>query len=120
MMPLGDDNSLRRHIPIVNYLLIAMNVLVFFLELSGGETFVKNWSFIPSRFLSAPAENIPTIFTSMFMHAGFAHLFGNMLYLWIFGDNVEDLFGKIKYLFFYLTCGVAAVFSQLLVDPHST
>lgn len=120
MMPLGDDNSLRRSVPIVNYLLIAINVLVFLLEMVGGEQFVTNWSFIPSRFLSNPIANIPTIFTSMFMHAGLAHIFGNMLYLWIFGDNVEDYFGKLKYLFFYLICGVAATFSQLLVDPHST
>ncbi len=119
MMPMGDDNSEIRTIPVVTYALIVLNVLFFLLELSQGESFIMNWSFIPSHFLSNPIANIPTIFTSMFMHAGFAHLFGNMLYLWIFGDNLEDHFGKIKYLIFYLICGIAATFAQLVLNPTS-
>lgn len=119
MMPMGDDNSEIRTIPIVTYTLIVLNVLFFFLELSQGESFIVNWSFTPSHFISNPIANIPTIFTSMFMHAGWAHLSGNMLYLWIFGDNLEDRFGKIKYLVFYLLCGVAATFAQLLLNPTS-
>lgn len=119
MMPIGDDNSLRQSKPVVTYALIALNLLVFFLEIQGGEPFIMKWAFIPSRFLANPLAEIPTVFSSMFMHAGVAHLGGNMLYLWIFGDNVEDSFGKTKYLIFYLVSGVAAVFSQLFVDTAS-
>jgi len=120
MIPIGDDNSLRKTTPVVTYVLIALNVLFFFFELSGGEEFVKQWAFIPSRFLAHPAADFPTIFTAMFMHAGFGHLIGNMVYLWIFGDNVEDALGKLPYTIFYIVCGIAATFSQMLFDPSST
>lgn len=119
MMPVGDDNSQRKTFPYVTYSLIALNVIMFFIELSGGEAFIMDWAFIPSRFLSNPAGEFPTIFSSMFMHAGWAHLFGNMLYLWIFGDNVEDRLGKIKYLLFYLFCGIVATFAQMIFNPGS-
>ncbi len=117
MMPVGDDNSDRKSVPIVTYALIIVNILFFLLELAGGEAFITEWAFVPSRFISNPIANIPTIFSAMFMHAGFAHLFGNMLYLWIFGDNVEDNFGKVTYLIFYLLCGIAATFAQLFLNP---
>ena len=120
MMPIGDDNSTRKTLPIVTYTLIILNILVFFLEISGGENFVMKWAFTPSRFLANPLGDSPTLFTSMFMHAGFAHLFGNMLYLWIFGDNVEDRFGKVPFLLFYLLCGLAATFAQLAFIPNSS
>lgn len=120
MIPIGDDNSLSKTTPIVTYALIALNILFFFLEMSGGEEFVMKWAFIPSRFLSHPAADSITIFTSMFMHAGIGHLAGNMLYLWIFGDNIEDRMGKIPYLLFYLICGIAATFSQLAFTPDSS
>jgi membrane associated rhomboid family serine protease len=120
MIPIGDDNSTRKTTPIVTYALILLNVFFFLIELSSGEIFVTNWAFIPSRFLANPASNFPTIFTSMFMHACIAHLVGNMLYLWIFGDNVEDRFGKVKYLLLYLICGVGATFSQLWFNPTSS
>jgi membrane associated rhomboid family serine protease len=116
MMPLGDDNTGRKSVPIVTYLLIAINVIVFLLEMSGGEEFIMRWSFVPSRFAANPVGDSVTILTSMFMHGGAFHLFGNMLYLWIFGDNVEDRFGKIPFLLFYLICGVAATFSQFVSD----
>jgi len=119
MIPLGDDNSLRRSFPVVTYLLIALNIIFFLFELAGGEEFVRKWAFVPNRFIAHPLENIPTIFTSMFMHAGWGHLIGNMIYLWIFGDNVEDRFGKLKYIFFYIVCGIAASFSQLLFTVTS-
>ncbi len=108
MLPIGDDNSSRRTFPIITYALIAVNLLFFFFELAGGDAFIISWSFVPKRFLSNPAAEFITIFTSMFMHAGWVHILGNMLYLWIFGDNVEDRFGHFKYLLFYLACGVAA------------
>src|SRR6185436_13997284 len=113
MFTIGDDNSGERTFPIVTYTLIALNVLFFFVELSGGDPFVKQWAFVPSRFLAHPSAEFPTLFTSMFMHAGWVHLGGNMLYLWIFGDNVEDRFGHIKFTIFYVLCGLAATFAQL-------
>jgi membrane associated rhomboid family serine protease len=119
VIPLGDDNSLRKSTPVITYLLILVNILVFFLELGGGEEFIMKWAFIPSHFIADPSANFPTLFTAMFMHAGWGHLIGNMLYLWIFGDNVEDQFGRIKFLVFYLVCGVVATLAQLFFDPHS-
>lgn len=120
MIPLNDDNSKRLSTPVVTYALILINVLVFFLEISGGEAFILRWSFIPSEFLLNPVNNLPNFFTSMFMHAGWGHLLGNMLYLWIFGDNVEDTFGKVKYIIFYLLSGLAATFLQLFFNPGSS
>ena len=119
-MPLGDDNTGRRATPIVTYALIALNVIVFFLEMSGGEAFIQQWSFVPARFLASPLTQFVTIFSSMFMHAGTVHLGGNMLYLWIFGDNVEDNFGAVKYLIFYLLSGIGATLLQLFFSMDST
>jgi membrane associated rhomboid family serine protease len=120
MIPIGDDNSARRITPVVTYVLIALNVLVFFLELNNGEAFIQRWAFIPARFLENPAGDFVTLFTSMFMHAGWAHLLGNMLYLWIFGDNVEDRLGHGLYFVFYILCGLAATFAQLAISLGSS
>lgn len=119
MLPIGDDNSGRRIVPLVTYALIVLNVLFFLVEMSGGDAFIMKWAFVPSRFLANPVADFPTLFTSMFMHAGWVHLGGNMLYLWIFGDNVEDRFGHLKFLIFYLLCGLAATFAQMAVNPGS-
>src|ERR1044072_83688 len=119
MFPIGDDNTGRRTVPVVTYTLVALNILFFFVELSGGEVFIEKWAFVPNRFLANPAGDFPTLFTSMFMHAGWLHLGGNMLYLWIFGDNVEDSFGHIKFLIFYLLCGIAATLAQLAFSASS-
>lgn len=119
MLPIGDDDSARRTFPWVTIGLILLNVLFFFVELSGGDPFVAQWSFVPTRFLANPSGEFVTIFTSMFMHAGWVHLGGNMLYLWIFGDNVEDNFGHLKFLIFYLLCGLAATFAQLMFSLNS-
>jgi membrane associated rhomboid family serine protease len=119
MFPVGDDNSQERTVPVVTFALIALNVLFFLVELSGGDQFIKDWAFIPARFSAHPETNVVTIFTSMFMHGGWVHLFGNMLFLWIFGDNVEDRFGHVKFLVFYLLAGIAAAFSQYAVSPES-
>ena len=120
MLPLGDDNTGRRITPIVTYVLIAINVLVFFLELNNGEEFVQRWAFVPTRFLADPAGDFVTLFTSMFLHAGWAHLLGNMLYLWIFGDNVEDRFGHGLFFMFYVLSGLAATFAQLAISLGSS
>jgi len=119
MLPIGDDNSARRTVPLVTYALIVLNALFFFLELSGGDAFIMKWAFVPSRFLANPGGDFLTLFSSMFMHAGWLHLGGNMLYLWIFGDNVEDRFGHAKFTIFYLVCGLAATFAQLAFSMES-
>jgi membrane associated rhomboid family serine protease len=97
--------------------LIATNVAVFLYQWSLGEqigtAFIFDWGLIPADFTLA------TMFTSMFLHGGFLHAGGNMLYLWIFGDNVEDRFGPGRFLFFYLACGTAAALGQTLISPGS-
>ena len=120
MMPIGDDNRFRRSTPVITYGLIALNALMFIVELNSGEAFIMRWAFVPSRFLADPAGDFPTLFTSMFMHAGWVHLIGNMLYLYIFGDNVEDRFGQLNFLLFYLFCGLGATFAQLAFNPDSS
>ncbi len=120
MLPLGDDNSARRITPVVTYVLIALNALVFLLELNNGNAFIERWAFVPTRFLADPVGEIPTLFTSMFMHAGWLHLLGNMLYLWIFGDNVEDRLGHGMYTVFYILCGLGATFAQLAFSLGSS
>jgi len=120
MLPLGDDDSARRTVPVVTYALIAINVLFFLVELSAGDAFINRWSVVPRQLLANPVAEFITIFTAMFMHAGWLHLGGNMLYLWIFGDNVEDRLGHAKFLIVYLLCGIAATYAQVLFNPNST
>jgi membrane associated rhomboid family serine protease len=119
MLPIGDDDSSRKTIPWVTYGLVVLNVLFFILELSSGDAFIDKWAFVPSRFLANPMGDLLTLFSSLFMHAGWVHLGGNMLYLWIFGDNVEDRFGHIPFIIFYLLCGLAATFAQLAFNAGS-
>jgi rhomboid family protein len=150
MMPIGDDNSDRTITPLVNYLLIAMNVavFVFFQGLGSNEKFTYAFSTVPAeiatgRDVATPVtikdpvsgdvagtvnlEPTPipvylTLLTSMFMHGGIAHIFGNMLYLWIFGDNLENSMGHLRYLLFYLACGILAglshVFTTIVVGGN--
>ncbi len=122
MIPIRDQIPTRR-VPIINYLLIAANILMFvFMWLAGPsqEALVYQFAMIPSNFANGvDPGDIFDIFTSMFMHAGLAHIAGNMLYLWIFGDNVEDRLGHVKYLAFYLLGGVAASLAHLLTNPAS-
>src|SRR3954463_12777143 len=89
-----------------------------------GDAFVLRWAFTPARLAAFLSGNeslqvLLTIFSAMFMHGGIAHILGNMLFLWIFGDNVEDQFGHLRYLAFYLICGIVATFTQYGVDPRS-
>ena len=119
MFPIGDDDSASKTFPVVTYALIALNVLFFFVELSGGDAFIEKWAFVPARFLANPVGDSLTLFTAMFMHAGWAHLGGNMLYLYIFGNNVENRFGHVKFIIFYLLCGLAATFTQLAFSAGS-
>jgi membrane associated rhomboid family serine protease len=120
MIPLGDDNSARRVMPLVTSALVALNLAFFLAELNGGESFIQHWAFVPRRFLADPAGDFATLFTSMFMHGGWLHLLGNMLYLWIFGDNVEDRYGHGPFVVFYLVCGLAATAAQTIAGPGSS
>jgi membrane associated rhomboid family serine protease len=117
LLPLRDRLP-TRSFPFVNYALIAANVVVFFLERTGGVS--ADFTYLPARLFVDPLFGIETLFTSMFMHASLGHIAGNMLYLWIFGDNVEDAMGHVQYLLFYLVGGVCAAAAQTAIDPLST
>ena len=120
MLPIGDDNTGRRSIPYMTYLIIAACFIVFLIEMSQGDAFVTAFSVIPANLIANPAGQFYTIFTAMFMHASWLHILGNMLFLWIFGDNIEDRFGHGKYLLFYLLCGFVATLAQVFAAPTST
>jgi len=144
MFPIGDDNSDRNITPFINYLLIAVNVLVFFFFQGAGanERFTYAFSTVPREIVSGEDVTTPdrevqdpvsgdrfrapglqptpvpvylTLLTAVFMHGGIMHLFGNMLYLWIFGDNLEGAMGHGRYLGFYLLCGLAASLAHVFV-----
>jgi membrane associated rhomboid family serine protease len=123
MFPIRDHNPSERT-PYVTYALIAINVIVFltYLPMLGDEArlgaFFLRWALIPARL--AAGEGYATLVTSMFLHGGLLHLAGNMLFLWIFGDNLEDAFGHLKFLGFYLAGGIAATLAQVLSAPNST
>ena len=128
MFPLRDDNPIQR-IPFVTVILIAVNVVVFiyeFIQPDQGQRVVMQFGFIPIE-LTHGAELTPyahfptigTVFTSMFMHGGWLHLIGNMLYLWIFGDNCEDLLGPFWFIVFYLLSGIGAVLLFVVFSPNA-
>jgi membrane associated rhomboid family serine protease len=133
MFPIGDDNSDRERWPVVTVVLIAVNVLVFLYQLSlQGQSsgalleFVHRWAVVPLEYKVGedlpPTIGLPhhvTLVTSMFLHGGWGHLLGNMLYLWVFGDNVEDRLGRVAFVIFYLATGIAGAIAQILVDPGS-
>jgi membrane associated rhomboid family serine protease len=124
MIPLHDDNP-TRHFGWVTMTIIAINVAVFVYEASLGagiESFIQHWAFIPADFFANPfsLHQIATIFVSMFLHAGLLHIGGNMLYLWIFGNNVEDRLGVLRYIGFYLIAGIGATVGQGLMAPSVT
>jgi membrane associated rhomboid family serine protease len=145
MFPLGDDNSDRTTTPVVNYLFIAANVLVyvFLQQLGSNDQFTYAFSLVPReitngidlsgtqivrdalgntgriQLYSSPLPVYFNFLSSMFMHGGFMHIFGNMLFLWIFGDNIEDRIGHIRYAIFYLLCGFAAAIGQIVLNTES-
>jgi membrane associated rhomboid family serine protease len=129
-LPLKDDNPTSTF-PLVTIGLILANGLVFFHQISldvvESQNFIFKWGAIPYQILTGevlhefPPMPLPlTIFSSMFLHGGFLHLFGNMLYLWIFGNNVEDTLGHSRFFFFFLVCGLAAGLAQVFSNPSST
>jgi len=145
MFPIGDDNSDRTITPFVNYVFIGINLLVFvFLQgLGGNDSFSYAYSLVPREVTSGvdltgvqvvkdalgnvgKVEHYPTslpvyfnFISSMFMHGGIMHIFGNMLFLWVFGDNLENLLGHIRFALFYLACGIAAALAQIVIDADS-
>jgi membrane associated rhomboid family serine protease len=125
VIPLKDDIPTRER-PVVTVALIAVNTVVFFFQLSLGPQSVFLLGLVPSALTSHAGMTqglVPpwaTVLTSMFSHGGWLHLGGNMLYLWIFGNNVEDDMGRGKFLLFYLLCGAAAAGAQVAMDPTST
>jgi membrane associated rhomboid family serine protease len=127
LLPLRDRLPTRTF-PFVNYAIIAINVAGFALEwsaLSQGwqpNELLETWGLVPARFPIDPVGGIETVFTSMFMHdpTGLGHILGNMWFLWIFGDNVEDAMGHLRYLAFYLLGGIGAAIAQTIVAPHAT
>ena len=141
-IPLGDDNSTRRTTPVVVYLLIAVNALVWLLQLTMGDSFTMGYSTIPYEIthgvdltgikrivvdghsvvlhnFAGPTPIYLTLLTSMFMHGSWMHIIGNMLYLWIFGDQIEDRLGHLKFLVFYLLCGLVSGLAQVFSSPSS-
>jgi hypothetical protein len=120
MIPIRDDIPIRKT-PVVNYLLIAINVIVYLVMALAGpeiqEAIVYRYAMVPTNFAGGVTlAEILTIFSSMFMHAGLAHLGGNMIYLWVFGDNVEDRLGHLQYFIFYLVGGVLASVTHLITN----
>src|SRR5579871_4104395 len=99
-------------------LIIVVNVIVFFMELAGGDPFVQRWSVIPAHIVAG--HDWITILTSMFMHEGWLHIGGNMVFLWAFGPQIEDAMGRSRYLIFYLLSGVAASLGQVAFSASST
>ena len=118
MIPLSDASRRPLSFPAVTAAIIAVNALVFMLELAGGDAFINRWSLIPADI--AAGQNWITILTAMFMHAGWAHILGNMVFFWVFGPEIEDVMGSLRYLVFYLLGGLAATAAQVLIDPGST
>jgi membrane associated rhomboid family serine protease len=122
VLPIADENRGQRLTPWVNYGLIAANFLVFFYELTLSpvelSNFLLRWGLVPAEVSNR--HDLYTLLTDLFLHGGWLHIFGNMLFLWIFGDNVEDTMGHARYLLFYLLCGLAGNLGQVLIDPQST
>jgi membrane associated rhomboid family serine protease len=117
-IPLGDVTRRTMHRPVVTIFIIVVNVIVFLMELTGGDAFVQHWSLIPANIVAG--HDYITILTSMFMHEGWLHIGGNMIFLWAFGPQIEDAMGPFRYLTFYLLCGLAASAGQVAASATST
>ena len=117
LIPLGDASRRPRSFAGVTLLIILANAYVFLLELEGGNRFVRAWSAVPIRITRG--HHAITLLTSMFMHASWMHIIGNMVFLWAFGPAVEDAMGHFGYLFFYLAGGIVAMLAQVLGGPNS-
>ena len=116
-IPLGDASRRTQSFPFATTLIVALNVVVFAMELSFGDRFIFAWSAIPERITHG--HGLLTLLTSMFMHASWMHIIGNMIYLWAFGREIENSMGSRRFLAFYLAGGIVASLSQILADPSS-
>jgi rhomboid family protein len=118
MIPLANASRRPGSFPVVTTAIIAMNLIVFVLELMGGDAFVQQWSVIPANVVAG--RHWVTILTAMFMHASWLHIIGNMIFLWAFGPTIEDAMGRLRYVVFYLLSGLAASLAQIAAMPSST
>jgi len=118
MIPLADESRRPSRFPVVTTAIIFVNALVFLFELMGGDAFVKKWSVVPANIIAG--QHWLTLLTAMFMHGGWMHILGNMVFLWAFGPEVEDAMSRPRYLAFYLLSGLAAWLVQIAVTPGST
>jgi membrane associated rhomboid family serine protease len=118
MIPLSDASRKPERFPVVTTAIIVVNAVVFIMELAGGDAFVMKWSEIPADITAG--HHWITIVTAMFMHAGWMHIIGNMVFLWAFGPEIEDSMGPLKYLAFYLLSGLTASVAQTVLMSHST
>jgi membrane associated rhomboid family serine protease len=121
LFPIGDDQVRGGHYPLFSYIFIALNVIVFFWEVNMPpgdlEAFIFTYGSIPAE--TVRGEDLFTLFTSMFLHGGWMHLIGNMLFLWVFGDNIEAVIGNLRFLFFYLVGGLAAHAAHIYFNWNS-
>src|SRR5271157_3613332 len=118
MIPLGDASRRPRRFAVVTVTIILVNALVFVMELMGGDAFVKQWSVIPADIVAG--RHWITILTAMFMHGGWMHILGNMVFLWAFGPEIEDAMGPLHYLAFFMCSGLVATLAQIAVMSSST
>jgi membrane associated rhomboid family serine protease len=118
MIPLGDDSRRPVHTPLVTAGLIGLNAAIFVLEILSGEPFIRQWSLVPAAIVMG--HSWITMVTAMFLHAGWAHILGNMVFLWTFGPEIEDVMGRGRYLVFYLLGGLVATAAQIAASPGST
>ncbi|MES2392188.1 MAG: rhomboid family intramembrane serine protease [Acidobacteriota bacterium] len=118
LIPLGDASRRPTRTPVITVLLIVLNAFVFGCELLFGEPFVEHFAIVPALITSGHAWI--TILTAMFLHASWSHIIGNMIFLWAFGPEIEDLMGRGRFLSFYLLGGVAAMLAQVVAAPNST
>lgn len=130
MVPLRDENPVSTT-PVVVYGIIALNIAIFVFQLGlsrqGLDQFFDTWALVPNQLsdsfqgaVDAPVSEWITLISSQFLHGGFFHIGGNLLYLWVFGNNIEDQLGHVKFLIFYLGCGVLAGLTQWVFDPYAT
>jgi len=118
VIPLGDESRRPARFPAVTAAIIALNALVFCFELLLGDAFVGRWAAVPADI--AAGRGLDTLLASMFMHASWSHIIGNMIFLWAFGPEIEDAMGSVRYGLFYLAGGIVAMLAQIAADPTST